>query len=375
LSLHGARFALFLVIIAATDLATRSAAAINIWLSPVGSANGTVTLSNQHDVVLPTATNREIHIWVRPDVGETLANVSLNLKSTNPGVIEFVDLELHNPLLATQPPPLPATPIHRFEFSVSQTTIEPDFIQRFGGFSVTNQQRIGAGMGPSTVSLDPLYDDTGDAFLLATATYDVLGLGTTDLYLQIGSLGMNQVSQGNADAHVVFGGGGGLGKGFSPDRALNAATERGDVNSAPLSATRDGSVTVVSSLSFPWRNPNEPADVNNDKFVTPVDVLTMINEINNPTVSNPVTKALPVPPVQPRVPPPYYDVSGDNILSAGDVVAVINHFNAIGQAPLSAGALRSLETPLRIAGVPEPSSLGLLVLAITSLLVLRGRTR
>ena len=51
---------------------------------------------------------------------------------------------------------------------------------------VANRDRVGAGMGPATTSTDPLYDASNDAWLVATIEYEVVGFGTTDLWLQIG---------------------------------------------------------------------------------------------------------------------------------------------------------------------------------------------
>jgi hypothetical protein len=58
-------------------------------------------------------------------------------------------------------------------------------------------------------------------------------------------------------------------------------------------------------------------------FVAPLDVLRLINEINRGG-----TRRLDLPPVWQESPPPHFDVNGDNWLTPLDVLLVINHINA-----------------------------------------------
>jgi len=83
---------------------------------------------------------------------------------------------------------------------------------------------------------------------------------------------------------------------------------------------------LIVNKPFPWQNPLNPRDINRDMLVTPVgDVLPLINELNDPAVTN-ERGALPVPPAAPPV--TFYDVNGDNFLTpAGDVLPVINLLN------------------------------------------------
>jgi len=74
---------------------------------------------------------------------------------------------------------------------------------------------------------------------------------------------------------------------------------------------------AVASDEFPWHNGNYRLDVNNDGVTTVRDLAALINKINADDVGN-----LPVPPPVPVV--NYYDTSGDNKLTATDVVRVIN---------------------------------------------------
>jgi len=62
--------------------------------------------------------------------------------------------------------------------------------------------------------------------------------------------------------------------------------------------------------------------VNDDGWVTPIDVLIVINELNGNG-----SRELPIPPAPPLVPPPYPDVNGDLYISPIDVLQVINYLN------------------------------------------------
>jgi len=82
---------------------------------------------------------------------------------------------------------------------------------------------------------------------------------------------------------------------------------------------------AVGSINFDgqsasWRNPGNPADVNNDDLVTPVDALLVINYINTHLDD----LSVPPPPVEP---PPYYDVDGNGSVTALDVLIIIDVLN------------------------------------------------
>lgn len=81
----------------------------------------------------------------------------------------------------------------------------------------------------------------------------------------------------------------------------------------------------VSALDFGlntaanrWQNPTNHLDVNNDGWVTPIDVLQIINSLNllGARVFGPNESA-----------PPYLDTSGDGQLAPGDALIVINELN------------------------------------------------
>lgn len=77
---------------------------------------------------------------------------------------------------------------------------------------------------------------------------------------------------------------------------------------------------ALSLSSPPWQNPNIRHDVNNDGLVTALDVLAIINEINR-NGARPLDGTT-------IVSPPFYDVDGNRSIEAFDVLAVINFINA-----------------------------------------------
>ncbi len=93
-------------------------------------------------------------------------------------------------------------------------------------------------------------------------------------------------------------------------------------NNGVVSNKATVSIAVIVD-PFPWRNPTNPLDVNNDGSVSPIDALLVISDLNKNG-----NRILPNPPVPPNVPPPYLDVSGDNSLSPVDALIVITYLNS-----------------------------------------------
>lgn len=71
-----------------------------------------------------------------------------------------------------------------------------------------------------------------------------------------------------------------------------------------------------------WQNPNNQFDVNADTIVSAIDVLLIVNDINE-NGSRDLRGSS-------TSPPPYIDASGDSFVSALDVLIVINHINSSG---------------------------------------------
>ncbi len=80
----------------------------------------------------------------------------------------------------------------------------------------------------------------------------------------------------------------------------------------------------TDTSAFPWRNPINPLDVDDNGLVQPLDALVVINALN-------AGGGGPLPPPNGNAaPPPYYDTTGDNLLTPLDALLVINHLNGGG---------------------------------------------
>jgi hypothetical protein len=91
---------------------------------------------------------------------------------------------------------------------------------------------------------------------------------------------------------------------------------------SPTGEAPDGEVEdyLITVSANPYTNPNNRFDVSGDGFVSPIDVLLVINYINSGLP--------PRPPIPPTSVPPYLDVNGDGFISPLDVLAVVNFINA-----------------------------------------------
>jgi len=90
---------------------------------------------------------------------------------------------------------------------------------------------------------------------------------------------------------------------------------------APAGEVEDYRVVIVAN---PWQNSPNQYDVNNDRGVSPIDALLLINYIN----ANPATINVPLPLPKPAS-SPFYDVTGDGYADARDVLGVINEINRL----------------------------------------------
>ena len=101
----------------------------------------------------------------------------------------------------------------------------------------------------------------------------------------------------------------------------------------------------------PWQNRVEPLDINNDGLVVPNDALRIINRLNGEGPGE-------LPAQQEGA--SYFDATGDNVVSARDVLLIVRHLNSL--SPVS-GEPPSGEPPaVEVASVepdatsPAPSS-------------------
>jgi hypothetical protein len=104
---------------------------------------------------------------------------------------------------------------------------------------------------------------------------------------------------------------------FGDDTFQYEAVDPDEASSGPVLVT----ISVTDPL--PWRNPENPFDVNADRFVTSIDALIIINYINKNGQG-------PVPDPAPPGPPFPDPVSPDNLVTNFDVLAVVNMINAGG---------------------------------------------
>jgi len=127
--------------------------------------------------------------------------------------------------------------------------------------------------------------------------------------------------------------------------------QRGDDNLAAAGLTLGPGGPGLSAT--PWANPTNMLDVNNSGDITPLDALTLINEINR---TGP--RDLPLIPASGEFLPPYLDTNADNRLEALDVLIVVNYLNsaATGEGE-SLGPIESAASlPLRTGGAASSSA-------------------
>jgi hypothetical protein len=103
---------------------------------------------------------------------------------------------------------------------------------------------------------------------------------------------------------------------------------------------------IVGSL-FPWHNSSNYVDVSGTDGVTPHDALLLVNELLRNGIHE-------LPAVSASVlPPPYYDVNADGLISAADAIAVINQLLEQNKLDASGAPNTALVLPGTYqAGVP-----------------------
>ena len=100
---------------------------------------------------------------------------------------------------------------------------------------------------------------------------------------------------------------------------------------------REMLVDAAMQSQLPWKNADDPMDVDDNGVVIPLDVLIVVNELNSAGI-----RKLPPPvPGQPAF--PYFDTSGDGDLTPLDALLVVNALNdqagiAIGEGEPDLGS-------------------------------------
>ncbi len=81
--------------------------------------------------------------------------------------------------------------------------------------------------------------------------------------------------------------------------------------------------TVRVDVSPNWQNLRDPLDVNDDSYISPIDALLVINDLNK-------RGARPL--VEPSTGPPFLDVNGDGSVGPLDALLVVNYLNELSDA-------------------------------------------
>jgi Dockerin type I domain len=153
---------------------------------------------------------------------------------------------------------------------------------------------------------------------------------TTD---QFGAFSLPNLPDGNYSVQVAPAAG---------SQATSPTTQSVTISSAVPAAIADfGFASFVSS----WQNPSNRFDVNNDGFVSPIDALLVINDLNlreSRTLD------------QTDIAPPYIDVDGDGNVAPIDVLQVINAIDqASGESESNAQVLSASVVVATGSPIPE----------------------
>lgn len=117
-----------------------------------------------------------------------------------------------------------------------------------------------------------------------------------------------------------------------------------DILSPATAGSDDGRIWFNQIVSSTWHNSLNPADVNDDGVVSPLDPILVINELNSGRLNTASNAVLPVAP--PNV-TEFIDVNNDGRFSPVDAIEAINQINS-GLAPL----LKGLPPVVVNAGLP-----------------------
>ena len=114
---------------------------------------------------------------------------------------------------------------------------------------------------------------------------------------------------------------------YTPDTAPNRkhwdSFEYQASDGVNVSTTATVSITIETD--YPWSNSEKPLDVNEDDYISPIDALQIINELNRHGGYR-----LPVERPRPLA-KPFYDVNHDGYIAPIDALLVINHLNRSGR--------------------------------------------
>jgi len=304
--------------------------ATQFWLSPYGNSLGSTPPANLAAVPtlynFVTQTTGSVYVWAIPDATKTLKNWSLRLNSESAAnIIKFTSAEVYNPVLGGDPNNV------RWEYEIEPDSNSPTSGE-FMGFTLTNEDLTGNGIATATFMNDPYYFgplDGSGAWLLAKVNYKALNVvGSTELFLQIGRLGLNNAGELSGATTVTFGH-----TGEDPIASSVRLTSTG---------SKDATVQVLAT-------PDADFDTDLNGEVSGIDFLIWQRKFGlNSGATNHMG-----------------DANGDGIVNNIDLAAwEFQYGTIIPVAPL--GGLSGLV-------VPEPSTVGLSFLAVWCTLTLVTR--
>jgi len=127
-------------------------------------------------------------------------------------------------------------------------------------------------------------------------------------------------------------------------------------------ALKEMLVDAAMTSQKPWRNADNPLDVDHSQSVVALDALVIINRLNSTGAQD-----LP-PPTTSQLTPPFYDCNGDNQVTALDALQVINFLNGVSSAGAGEGegdasamdgpvvelGAMATDSPGSVSGSPQP---------------------
>lgn len=287
------------------------------------------------EVVADPTVSYSLDIWARPATGMTLGGFSLNLDSDTPGVIEFTSVEVLNPVTTINR----STRRHQLVFDSNTTWsydddgdpvfrnyddehLSEDLIEAFMGATFVNDSDLdgnGTGLGPTCLDGECMLIGGEPAWRVATVDFRVTGsLSSTAIHMEVGEHGIWHFDENPTDTSVLFG--------DPADGDPEDSHSWTSISTGVHTGLADAVIQVVSQLS--------DADFDDDGRVDGTDFRIWQNGQNGGTMHS----------------------QGDANLDG----AVDDYDLQVWEAQYGSTAFGPL------ASVPEPSAVGLLLIALVS---------
>lgn len=298
------------------------------------SANAPTEVAGEETPSISVAQNAPVslYIWWQPSGDDQVLGLGHDVQTTE-DILEQVSYVIDNPTISGD---------QRWNDSPDAGTTSAGFlVDNAGAFNIAGSN-FGLA-GPE----DPFFDEASGTYRLGVLRFRGTAAGSTELRIGVGDAGIALVDHPN-DAPIRFG----FGDLSVPGDDFGAVSE-----------FADALVTVVApDPTKPWLNPVLALDVDGSTFITPVDALIVINDLNDNS-----TRALAVPPAVDEEQPPFLDVDGDNFVKPLDALLVINFLN--DQSNLT----MATSLPVTLAAVPEPATDLLGLCGLGALFVMAAR--